>query len=245
MIATGFSFAVFGIGGVVIALTGAFLVFITTRDELQRESRCRKIYSASFRLYIKMMRFLGLLTYEVEGLDKLEPGSLIIANHPSLLDVVFLISLVPETNCIVKGALFHNFFTLLPIRVCGYLDNDAESLLEDCVRALDTKRGLLIFPQGTRTSQSAPVKFRRGAANIALSSEAGVCLAILTCRPETLRKNERWYQVPSSPPHFTFSFHKFEDIEHFRALEEPQSLRARKLTRSLEAAVSYHLKPTS
>ena len=49
------------------------------------------------------MRALGLITYEIKGRERLLPrGQLIIANHPSLLDVCFIIALIEESDCIVK-----------------------------------------------------------------------------------------------------------------------------------------------
>ena len=54
-------------------------------------------------LYMETMRVLGILTYRVEGAERLrEPGRLIVANHPTLIDVVLLVSLMPEVDCIVK-----------------------------------------------------------------------------------------------------------------------------------------------
>ncbi|WP_245395071.1 hypothetical protein [methane-oxidizing endosymbiont of Gigantopelta aegis] len=41
--------------------------------------------------------------------DKLNrPGQLIVANHPTLIDIVFLISRIPYACCIVKDSLWHN-----------------------------------------------------------------------------------------------------------------------------------------
>ena len=61
------------------------------------------------------MRHTGVLTYHIEGQEHLnETGRLIIANHPSLIDVVFLIALIRDTNCIVKDSLVNNPFTRGP-----------------------------------------------------------------------------------------------------------------------------------
>ncbi|MDH5736725.1 MAG: 1-acyl-sn-glycerol-3-phosphate acyltransferase [Gammaproteobacteria bacterium] len=241
VLATGFSFAVFGVGGVLIAFFLAPLVSLISFDKLSRQLRCRRIYSASFRLYILMMKALGLLSYEVHGQDSIPKGALILANHPSLLDVVFLFSLIPEANCIVKGALFGNLFTRWPIYACGYLNNDSKTLVEECIDSLAMDNELIIFPQGTRTSQRESVHFKRGAANIALASNARICLAIITCQPETLRKREHWYSVPPQPPHFTFRFHLFSYPNDCRSTDVPTSLKARRLTRALENTVTHHL----
>lgn len=234
VLATGFSFVVFGLGGVFISITVAPVCILIAKNAQHRQLLCRQAYSTSFKLYILMMKWLGLLTYEVSGLENLEKGAIILANHPSLLDVVFTISLVPRANCIIKGSLYRNIFTLGPITASGYIDNDSEDLVSHCLSALESGSELLIFPEGTRSDASEPIKFKRGAANIILMSEADVCPLVITCTPSTLRKNENWYSVPKVPPHFTLKFHPSLNLDHLRNLEEPQSLRSRKLTRVLE-----------
>ena len=70
------------------------------------------------------MRVLGILTYRVEGAERLrEPGRLIVANHPTLLDVVLLVSQMPEVDCIVKRGLWRNPFLRWPVSWAGYLPN--------------------------------------------------------------------------------------------------------------------------
>ncbi len=53
------------------------------------------------------MSGVGVLSYEFHGAERLgRPGQIILANHPSLIDVVFLIGFTPQATCIVKEALF-------------------------------------------------------------------------------------------------------------------------------------------
>ena len=51
----------------------------------------RRTISFATRFYVRMMRAFGLLSFEFKNIDRLgNSGELIIANHPSLLDVCFL-----------------------------------------------------------------------------------------------------------------------------------------------------------
>ena len=83
---------------------------------------------------METMRVLGILTYRVEGAERLrKPGRLIVANHPTLLDVVLLVSQMPEVDCIVKSGLWRNPFLRWPVSWAGYLPNAAgEKLIEEC-----------------------------------------------------------------------------------------------------------------
>ena len=62
------------------------------------------------------MRCLGLMTYEIRGRERLRrDGLLILANHPTLIDVVLLVSLLPNADCVVKSAVARNAFMKLSL----------------------------------------------------------------------------------------------------------------------------------
>jgi len=45
------------------------------------------------------------LGYEFEGRERLgRPGQLIVANHPTLIDVVLIVAFTPAPACVVKAA---------------------------------------------------------------------------------------------------------------------------------------------
>ena len=56
------------------------------------------------------MRGVGILTLDVrvESINQNAPGQIIVANHPSLLDVVFLVAQLPQADCIVKREAWSN-----------------------------------------------------------------------------------------------------------------------------------------
>ena len=70
-------------------------------------------------------------------------GKVIIANHPSLLDVVVLISLIPNANCIVKGALIQNAFVSAIVRNL-YIPNNIpfEEQLERAKKSMEEGNNL-------------------------------------------------------------------------------------------------------
>lgn len=114
---TGVSFVVFGVGGILLGLLVFPVMNLAIRDRQRRVNAARTVIRCAFRIYIDMMRMIGVLRYEVRGLEKLERGGmLILANHPTLLDTVFLMAFVKNADCIVKGALWNNPFTRGPVR---------------------------------------------------------------------------------------------------------------------------------
>lgn len=205
--ATGFSFASFGLGGMAIATVIAPVLNATTSDSEKRQQRAQNVIKYSFKGFTEMMVKLGIMTYSVEGLEKLQNSrqELVIANHPSLIDVVVLIGMMQQANCVVKQSLWSNPFTKGPVQSAGYILNaGSQQFVEDCVARLkeNNSASLLIFPEGTRTEKGMTLnEFQRGAANIAIRANVPIRPVIITCTPSTLTKNEKWYHVPSQPFH--------------------------------------------
>ena len=90
VIGTGLSFAVFGIGG--LLLGGLLLpLLLLVRHTARRRTLARRLVQFSFASHVALMRWLGVMTYEIRGAERLQRnGLLILANHPTLIDVVLL-----------------------------------------------------------------------------------------------------------------------------------------------------------
>jgi len=162
----------------------------------------------AFRAFIQMMRFLGVLTYEFAHTERLSgaSGRIIIANHPTLLDAVFVISLLPMTQCVVKKAVWSNPFLAGVMWATGYIQNgDGMVLVDACVRSLEKGDNLLIFPEATRTVPGRKLKLRRGAASVIAASQRPFTSLIITCEPSTLIKGQRWFEIPDRKVHFRIS----------------------------------------
>ncbi len=231
---TGICFLIFGVGGLLISLCLNAIYLLSPRGKSTALSRL--IISIAFRIYIILLKRLGLLTYDIIGSENLQQdGMLIVANHPSLLDVVFLISLVRNANCIVKESLWYNPLTFGAVSVANYIKNNSQNLLQECNNTLNSSASLVIFPEGTRTQPGKPLKFQRGAANIALSTGKEITPVFINCSPTTLTKGEKWYQVPVRPPRYTV--HVLPPIlpDDIISSGAMQSKAARELTRYMEA----------
>lgn len=205
--ATGFCFSVFGIGGLIIGLLVTPYLYLRSRNPATRQQIAQRIIQRCFFGFVQLMRNMGLLTYEVEGLAALRQSrqELVIANHPTLIDVVLLIGFMQNANCVVKQALWRNPFTRGPVTAARYVLNDnSERCIATCVERLQEAgaASLVIFPEGTRTERGQSLnEFQRGAANIAIRARVPIRPVLISCQPSTLTKNEKWYQIPERPIH--------------------------------------------
>ncbi len=232
--ATALSFFVFGMVGLMVWVMYPLIMLFLGQGELRKRSG-RYFVHKIFHYYVELMRGLGILTYEVHGGERLNrPARLIVANHPSLIDVVFLISLIRNATCIVKRSLVNNLYMRAPIRFASYIRaDDPEALLDRCTEELRGGSSLIVFPEGTRTKPNQPLHFQRGAANIALQAGAMILPVYIHCSPTTLTKHEKWYRIP--PKKVMFRLYVGEDIDpakYYGTL--PRSVASRKLTRHLQ-----------
>ncbi|ELX10002.1 phospholipid/glycerol acyltransferase [Janthinobacterium sp. HH01] len=196
--ATGLSFLVFGIGGLLLRVAVFPVLNVLVRQPERRVKAARTVIRLAFRSYVDLMRALGVLRYEVRGIEKLDrSGLLILANHPTLIDTVFLMAFVKNADCIVKGALWNNPFTRGPVRAAGYINNEGGAeLVDDCIASLRRGNNLIVFPEGTRTPADGVISMKRGAANIAVRGARDVTPVLIRCEPPTLGKGEKWWRVP-------------------------------------------------
>ena len=234
------AFAELGIGGFILATTVIPLSTLFVRDEQTRNRRARSIIRSSFRLYILMLQLLGVIKLEVTGGEKLSvcKGKLVVANHPTLLDIVLLMAVLPDANCVVKSELWHNPLLRPVVRTAGYIRNDyePEALIEKCRDALHAGSNLIIFPEGTRSAPGKLLPFQRGFAHIAILAGAGIQPITITCEPIMLTKDQPSYRIPRSRPHFRIEVGDEVDAKRFLDLSSESRARgARKLASYLES----------
>jgi 1-acyl-sn-glycerol-3-phosphate acyltransferase len=234
LFATAFCFTVFGLGGILIPLIVVPILYLLPGGEKKRLQRGKLFIHLCFRSFIWLMKTLGIYSYETHGLEKLQQAQLILANHPTLIDVVFLISFVPNANCVVKSALVKNPFTRGPLKAAGYIVNDESSsdVIDAAEDAFANGDCLIIFPEGTRSIPDQSLKLKRGAANVAIRAKAMVTPVLIHCEPVMLMKGNPWYKIPSQKPHFRIRVEQVMQTSQYLEHDKP-SVAARNLTADL------------
>lgn len=235
--ATGLSFAVFGLGALVISCTFFPVIHLISNRREIAHKRCQFIVHLSFKVFIRVMSGLGIITYQIDDTQRLanSRGNVIVANHPSLIDVVFIVSIVPHACCIVKKGVWINPFFWGVVRATGYIQNEEpEVLLKNCLESLARGNNLIVFPEGTRTVAGQPLNLRRGAAAIIARSDRPFIPLIITCSPTTLTKAEKWYQIPPRRAHFRISVGESLDWRSLVQDEVVSSVVNRRLTQSMK-----------
>jgi 1-acyl-sn-glycerol-3-phosphate acyltransferase len=230
---TGLGFLVVGIGGIFV-----FPVLnLVVRDPVRRQVVARNLIRRTFRGITRWMSAFGVFQYQATGLHWLERrGLLILANHPTLIDIVFLMALVPQADCVVKAKLWRNPFTRATVRAAGYIRNDEDGprLIDDCVASLRAGGNLIIFPEGTRTVGNGAIHFKRGAAHIAVRARCNVTPVVIRCTPPMLVKGKEWWRLPDRASQFSIEVREDLDVGAFISGAGTEVLAARRLTDHLQ-----------
>jgi 1-acyl-sn-glycerol-3-phosphate acyltransferase len=170
------SFFCFGVGTVflVTAIFPVMRICLHPRKRFQKYAR--RFVSLTMRFFIGIMSFIGVVKMQVDNRKAYSQFSskIIVANHPSLLDVVFLLSLIPNANCIVNGYLSRTLVRGVIRQL--YIPNslDFAEMSKACVDSLHNGDCIIIFPEGTRTRRTGEPVLKRGAARLALQSGCGI-----------------------------------------------------------------------
>ncbi len=236
-------FIAFAVLGLLFSLTVYPLLCLLEGE--RRHAPAKWLLHKFFSLIVFVLRSTGCMRLQTSGLERLQNAGavLVLANHPTYIDFVVLLSQVPTANCVVKSEHWDNPVFGGMLRAAGYIRSSrADQLLEDCSQALASGKPVIIFPEGTRSSPGAPMKFLRGAGYIALKSGRPIVPVLLQCDPPTLNKNSRWYQVPPQPFHYRVTVRNplraeaLADTRHGSPV-----IAARRLTRALEGYFSSEL----
>lgn len=234
--ATGLSFVAFGVGAVLLRVLVFPFLQLLVRERARRENWARAIIGLTFRCFVGLMAGLGVLRYEIVGLEKLKRGGLLIlANHPTLIDTIFLMAFVRRADCVVKSALWDNPFTGGPVRAAGYINNEGgAALIDACIATLRAGNNLIIFPEGTRTPAGGAIALKRGAANIAIRGGRAVTPVLISCQPPTLGKGAPWWRVPARHVQFRIEVRDDIDVAPFCAGAASEVMAVRHLTDHLQ-----------
>ncbi|QIW16900.1 acyl-phosphate glycerol 3-phosphate acyltransferase [Pasteurellaceae bacterium RH1A] len=233
-VATALGFAFWGVAGLLFQLYLYPYAKNHRTNSLETQLKIRRLVGKIWAIFTRYLVWAGVLEVEYKGFDKLgRKGQLVLANHPSLLDVVLIIGKQPDFNCIVKQDLLNNPTMRNQILACGFLPNtESLELLEQCDEVLK-EQALLLFPEGTRTGWDGVIKLNRGAVSIGLRSATVITPITVKMQPLNFKKGQPWYQLPSKRIRYEITVGEDIDPQTWLA-EKPLPIASRRLTHYLE-----------
>ena len=170
-----------------------------------RRGLARRMHSRVFRFYLGFLSRFCACRFDLDALDALpSQGPLVVvANHPSLLDAVLIISRLPNMVCVMKAALLRNPLLGAAAQLAGYISNAGPlEMMLNARAAMARGAQLLVFPEGSRT-RNFPIDPCLPSACV-LARAAGVPIQTLLIECSTPYLGKAWplLRRPQLPLHF-------------------------------------------
>lgn len=199
-------------------------VFLMCLPKSWRIPLGRRFIAFGFTTYLWFLRVFCFVRLDCSVLDTIrqQPSLIVIANHPSLLDAVILLSKLPNAACVMKAVLRSNPLFASMARLSGYISNeDPMKLIKQSCDELTLGRQLLIFPEGTRTITPPINPFGQMTALIAYRSNAVIQTVFIDYSTLYLGKSGSLFQKPTLPLVIKIRLgHQFESSAGSSALTE-------------------------
>ena len=162
----------------------------------------RAAIAAGYRIFWRVARAAGMMQLHSDALGTLcdEPGLIVVANHPSMLDAMMLVARLPRSACIMKASLMRNPFLAPGARLARYIRNDsALGLVRLAVADLRQGGQLVMFPEGTRTTVPTVNPFHGGVTLIARRAGAPIQTVFIDAHSPYLCKGWPLWRLPPLP----------------------------------------------
>ena len=166
----------------------------------------RAMIAYGYRTFWRMAACSRMIHLDADALDPLrdERGLIVVANHPSMLDAVMLVSRLPSSACIMKASLLRNPFLGPGARLARYIHNDSTYGMAQCaVRDLQDGGQLIMFPEGTRTTQTPHNPLQATFAMIAKRAKVPVQVVFIDTVSPYLGKGWPLWRLPPLPIRFS------------------------------------------
>lgn len=241
---TGLLFAAFGIGGLLLIWVLLPVRLLLRRRAEPKDFVTQRLVHRGLAVFLRFGEWLRLLQVRWHGVERLSAGPvLVVANHPTLLDVVVLLSRMPQADCVVKEEAWRNPFLRPVVTSARYLPNESgNALIERCAERLRSGRSVILFPEGSRSPERGLRTFKRGAAHIALRSTCPILPVVILCDPPALKKGQTWYRLPNKKLCFDLRVGEALCPTDFGTTHVPLPIVARRITDALRSYFALELR---
>ena len=188
----------------------ALMTVFPARSKTTLRKRLQTAMRTGFRVTLAWIHKLGLMSVRTPLWEKtsIPTPCVIVANHPCHLDIVGILSWVPDAFTIVKSSIYRQFWLKPLMEGSGQVEGGGQEfatarIIERAVAGLREGQNLVVFPEGTRTQSGIEMPFHRLAFEIACRADVPVVPLRLSCQPSYLSKQRSVLRLPLGQPVFT------------------------------------------
>jgi 1-acyl-sn-glycerol-3-phosphate acyltransferase len=181
----------------------ALLTRIISRPFDKKLHTVRMLYCFFSELYI---RINPLWKIRIEGIKNFRKDQVyvVISNHQSMLDIIVIQNLYRHFRWVSKSEIFSFPVMGWILKIAGDIRLERDNpqsfarLVRDCNRKLSSGSSIVIFPEGTRSTDGEIKRFKEGAFRIALIAKAPLLPIVLDGTREILPKKGFLLKISST-----------------------------------------------
>lgn len=160
----------FACGAVFIGCILFPILSVKYKDKERRKYFAQIIHN-SWEFFITVMEKSGEIKVHIDGNLLNIKGKIVVASHPSFIDIILLIGNMQPSLCLAKKSILKNPIMRNIVKSLYIInDIDPEEFKKSAVEALNDGYNIVIFPTGTRTLPGEKIKIHKGAAQISIAS---------------------------------------------------------------------------
>jgi 1-acyl-sn-glycerol-3-phosphate acyltransferase len=164
--------------------------------------------SRGFRFMHDVLRWLRIVDFDPRPAHREIPSfpSVIVANHPTLMDISALLATEKDLVFPVKPGLFRSFWARPLLSGAEHFEGAGQDrlsvgrMIDEAVDRIANGHRVIIFPEGTRSPRRDLHPFGRAAFEIALRAGVPIVPIVITCHPPWLTKDIGFFDSPPSLP---------------------------------------------
>ena len=212
-----FLFGFFGTGAIIINYLVFPWISVFVKKERRKQNYCKVVHN-TWNFFCKLMQKAGAIKIVLENPEEFSKikGKIIVANHPSFIDIVLIIGLLPDTVCIAKKELKKNIVMGNIVKSVHLInDEDNDELLKESSEILKSGYNIVIFPTGTRTTEGENPKLHKGAALMALHTGVNIVPLHIGCDYKFLAKHQKIYDAGEKPVTYTITVNEEINVKDY------------------------------
>lgn len=208
---------IFALGALKIGLVIFPIVSLFKKGTKRRECFANIVQEA-WQLFILIMVKTNVIKINIKGNLSEINGKIVVASHPSFIDIILLIGSMPKSLCLAKKELLKNPIMRNIVKSLYIVnDIDIDLFIKNSTEALNDGYNIIIFPTGTRTKVGEKIKIHKGAAQIAIASKMDIIPIKITTDYPFLCKNSYPLDAGSNPINYNIEIQPAININEFLA----------------------------
>lgn len=164
--------------------------------------RYSEVLQRSWQGFLNFLINVRILKLEIDDIERLKniKNSIIVSTHPSFIDILILISIIPHSTCFVAERLANNIFLKGIVNLLFIIEGQTQSAwLEESKSMIDEGFNLIIFPMGIRHRKNERPKIRRGTALLAQKTKKDIVMINMSTSYDFLQIHQPIYEAGIEP----------------------------------------------